>query len=119
MAHPVKDINDRRTGRRFPLRLAVKYRSIGSSSLSDWADGESVNISSTGVLFTSREAVPPGQIIEAFVAWPVFLDKRVPLKLVLSGAIVRCAGDHTAMHFQRYEFKTCHTPSELTLKAAT
>lgn len=104
--------SDRRASRRFPLRLAVRYRPIGSALNSEWTATESVNISSTGVLFTTTETVQLGQTIEASVTWPVFLDKYIPLKLVLNGAIVRSAGDHTAMHIERYEFKTCMGPSE-------
>lgn len=73
---------------------------------------ESLNISSTGLLFTTTEAVQPGQGIEAFIAWPVCLDNRIPLKLVIKGSIVRNAGDHTAVCFERYEFKTSQMPSE-------
>lgn len=103
---------DRRTSRRFPLRLAVRYRRTGSSPVSNWMSSESLNISSTGLLFTTTEAVQPGQGIEAFIAWPVCLDNRIPLKLVIKGSIVRNAGDHTAVCFERYEFKTSQMPSE-------
>jgi hypothetical protein len=112
----IGDINDRRTSRRFPLRLALRYRRTGSSPASNWMSGESLNISSTGLLFTTTEAVQPGQGIEAFVAWPVCLDKRIPLKLVIKGSIVRNTGDHTAICFERYEFKTSQMPPDANLK---
>jgi len=113
----IGDINDRRASRRFPLRLAVKYRRVGSSSISNWISSESLNISSSGLLFTTNEAVLPGQSIEAFIAWPVCLDNRIPLKLVIKGSIVRKTGDHTAICFERYEFKTSQMPSDGNFKA--
>jgi hypothetical protein len=106
---------DRRTSRRFPLHLAVRYRSVGPSVPSDWTVAESVNISSAGLLFKTAEAVIPGQAVEAFIAWPVFLDKHIPLKLAIKGRVVRNTGDHTAMCVETYEFRTCHT-SDSSLK---
>jgi hypothetical protein len=103
---PIRDANERRTSRRFPLRLAIKYRWLGSSTGSDWASSESLNISSSGLLFTTSEALSPGQAVEAFIAWPVWLDKRIPLKLVIRGPVVRNVGDQSAIRFERYEFKT-------------
>jgi hypothetical protein len=105
---------DRRKGQRFPLRLSVWYRSIESPVSSNWTVGESVNISRTGLLFSTPEPVIPGQRVEALIAWPVFLDKRIPLKLFIRGAIVRSAGEGTAMSFGKYEFRTCRTPSGTT-----
>lgn len=110
---------DRRASRRFPLRLAVKYRPVGSASISEWTATESVDISSTGVLFTTPDTVQLGQSIEASVAWPVYLDKYVPLKLVLHGSIVRSAGEKAAMHIEKYEFRTSLIKSEANLKAAS
>jgi hypothetical protein len=98
--------SDRRMSRRFPLRLAVRYRPIGSRDAGDWTAGESVNISSGGVLFTTTEAIQQGQPVEALVSWPVFLDKHIPLKLVVKGHIVRRDGEGAAMHFETYEFRT-------------
>lgn len=100
------DGKDRRASQRFPLQLAVRYRLIGSSTPARWTNGESVNISSSGILFQGAETVVPGQGIEAFVAWPVSLDNRVPLKLAVKGPVVRAEGNHTAIRFERYEFKT-------------
>lgn len=97
---------DRRASQRFPLQLAVRYRLIGTRTPSRWTVAQSVNISSSGILFQSDEDIPLGQGIEAFVAWPVALDNRVPLKLAVKGPVVRCEGHYAAVRFERYEFKT-------------
>jgi hypothetical protein len=73
---------------------------------------ESLNISSTGLLFTTNEPVRTGQGIEACISWPVCLDRRVPLKLVIKGSIVRNSGDQSAVCFERYEFKTSQMPPD-------
>jgi len=113
-AVPAPATADRRTRSRFPLRLAVSYRRIGSPV--KWVSSESLNISSTGLLFTTNETVLPGQGIEAFIAWPVCLDNRVALKLVIKGCIVRNVGDQSAVCFERYEFKTSQMPANANLR---
>lgn len=108
---------DRRASRRFPLRLALKYRSLGPAP-SEWIVSESVDISSGGLLFRTQEAVPPGQPIEAWISWPMFLDKHVPLRLATRGAVVRNSAGGCAMRFETYEFRTCHV-SEINMRPET
>jgi hypothetical protein len=103
---------ERRASRRFPLRLSLKYRPIGCPANSNWSLSESVNISSAGLLFTTSEAVAPGQAIEALIAWPAALDRHVKLSLAIKGRVVRCAPEGTAMRFNTYEFRTCQRASE-------
>jgi hypothetical protein len=110
-----KAAQDRRTGHRFPLRLAVRFRTVGAPTGSTWTVGESVNISRAGLLFTTPETVTPGETVEASVAWPVFLDNHVALKLVIKGPIVRNSGNRIAMCFETYEFRTSQTSSESNL----
>ena len=97
---------DRRASHRFPLHLPIRYRMLGPSQSVEWLSSESVNISSGGLYFRTAEAVPPGQNLEAFVAWPLLLDKHIPLRLVTKGPVVRNDGIGTAMRFETYEFRT-------------
>lgn len=99
---------DRRGALRFPLKLTIKYRLLGASKTPDWILSESVNISSGGIFFRTPEAVPPGQGVEAYVAWPALLDKHIPLRLVTKGAVVRNDGVGIAIRFETYEFRTGH-----------
>jgi hypothetical protein len=97
---------DRRSRQRFPLHLALRYRRAKSRVVSDWTTSQSLNISSTGLFFMTPELLPQGEAVEAFLVWPVSLDNRVPLKLILKGSIARTDGDRAAMRFETYEFKT-------------
>lgn len=99
---------ERRASYRFPLRLPIRYRTVGSRRASEWVLSESVNISSGGLFFRTAEALAPGQSLEAFVAWPLLLDKHIPLRLVTKGPAVRNDGLGTAMRFETYEFRTGH-----------
>ncbi len=102
----VLGLPDRRDSVRFPLRLTIKYRLLGSSKMSDWMVTQTVNVSSGGVFFVTAEAVLPGQSLEAYLAWPALLDKHIPLRLATKGAVVRNDGLGIAMRFETYEFRT-------------
>ena len=105
----LRKVNDRRTKLRFPLKLGMRYRALNGAGVRDWRSGESLNFSSTGLLFTSGEKLAPGQDLEALVDWPVRLDNRVPLGLAIRGTIVRIAGDQMGMLFDNYEFRLRHS----------
>ena len=97
---------DRRTNARFPSRLAVSYQALEHPFLSGVATGETLNISSKGLLFTTEEALQPGQLLQVSVDWPAMLDNQVPLKLVAEGRIVRNINGQAAMRIDKYEFRT-------------
>ncbi|HEY3826269.1 MAG TPA: hypothetical protein VGL82_17005 [Bryobacteraceae bacterium] len=67
--------------------------------------GESLKISSKDFVFTTPETILPGQILEVFVDWPVLLDNRIRLTLVLEGRVVS-SDPHIAMRIEKYQFKT-------------
>jgi hypothetical protein len=105
--HPPAGIADRRTASRFPLRLAIRCRGIGPfQSLDPITLGESLNVSSKGLLFSSSHVFLPGQVIEVFIEWPILLENRIRLTLVAEGIVVRSAGTHTAVSVKKYQFKT-------------
>lgn len=111
--HLMRVIADRRGNRRFSLRMAIKCRQIEPPFTRNRViAGESLNISSKGLLFTTTEAFQPGQIVEASIDWPVRLENRVRLALVVEGSIVRRADDYAAMRIDKYEFRTRGAPAE-------
>jgi hypothetical protein len=96
---------DRRSRKRFPLRMGMWFRPAGQRLPVEWTAGESVNLSSTGLLFSSGDRVSPGQQIEALIDWPARLNNCVDLRLAVEGTIVRSAGEKAAMRVDRYEFQ--------------
>ena len=102
-----QDAPDRRSRQRFSLRLPGRFGRIGPRSLLDRiVIGQSVNFSSTGLLFTTSEAFLPGQAVKACIDWPIRLHHRVRLTLIVEGLVVRSKGNYTAMHIEKYQFKT-------------
>jgi hypothetical protein len=102
-----EDSGDRRRSSRFALRLAVKYKQMEPAvALDGNCMGETVNISSSGLLFRASEAVDAGQFVKASIDWPARLNDNVRLTLVVEGPVVRKIGDHAAMRIEKYEFRT-------------
>ena len=103
-----RGLADRRGCRRYSLRLTVRcWRLAPQFRLDRISVGESLNISSTGLLFTISESFLAGQVVEAFIDWPMRLDQGVRLRLVVKGAVVRSTGNYAAMHIEKYQFRTC------------
>jgi hypothetical protein len=103
---------DRRSKRRFPLRMGMWFRPVGASFPADWTAGEILNLSSTGLLFSGPDAVLPRQRIEALIDWPVALKNRGGLRLALEGVIVRSIDAKTAMRVEHYEFRLSNTTQQ-------
>src|SRR6202022_2302441 len=102
-----EDRDERRSCDRFPIERDVRYKVFGThKNVIQFGLGKSLNISSSGVLFTTESILPQGQRVELAVSWPVLLNDMLPLKLVASGILVRSQGTQAAMSIDKYEFKT-------------
>ena len=99
--------DERRACDRFPIERDVRYKIFGiHRNVVQIGLGKSLNISSSGVLFTTELILREGQRVELAVSWPVLLNNALPLKLVASGRLVRSQGTQAAMSIHKYEFKT-------------
>jgi hypothetical protein len=103
---------ERRNNGRFPLREEATYREIQSKSPAVSGTGETLNMGSGGILFTTRERLPVGRTVEVAVNWPAKLGGTCPLKFVAVGRVVRSEETHAAVRIQRYEFRTRAIRSE-------
>ncbi|SPE41814.1 Type IV pilus assembly PilZ [Candidatus Sulfopaludibacter sp. SbA3] len=98
---------DRRGSSRFPVREEVRYKILQHSKAQPWiGNGQTLNIGSGGILFTTEEHLPVGRSIEISVNWPARLDGTCPLKFVATGRIVRSDAFKAAVRIERYQFKT-------------
>lgn len=98
--------SERRGAARFPIEQEVRYKVYGRNTV-ETGKGRTVNISSGGVLFTTNRGLRAGDRLELSVNWPAQLDNKCPLKLVLTGRIVRVEGEqHAAIAVDHYEFRT-------------
>lgn len=101
------DGTNRRRSTRFPIERDIRYVAVGRQRLvSDGGTGRTVNISSHGVLFTTKDQLITGSRIKVYIDWPVQLNDRCNLKLVASGRVVRWEHGKAAMDIEQYEFRT-------------
>ncbi len=105
--HPHNNIQaDRRHSDRFPIEREVRYRVLSKRGGDEAGDGRTINISSSGVLFTSQHLLLPGRRLELSISWPAQLNNKVALKLVARGRVVRFEEGRAAIEIQQYEFRT-------------
>lgn len=97
---------DRRANDRFPIVREVRYKVLNSKGAVEIGTGQTINISSTGVLFKAQSPLPPGKRLEISISWPAQLDGKCSLKLVARGRIIRCQGTTVALEIDKYEFRT-------------
>ena len=89
---------------RFPLALQVSYRSLFPEGMA--GAGETVNFSSSAVLFTVERELPVGMSLELIVRWPALLERSIPLQVSLFGTTVRATGDRAVLKIDKHEFRT-------------
>jgi hypothetical protein len=102
--------SDRRRSDRFAIEREIRYRALNKRGGEEAGEGKTVNMSSSGVLFTSPQILRPGRRIELAISWPAQLNNKCALKLVARGRIVRFENGLAAMEIQQYEFRTQSAP---------
>jgi hypothetical protein len=98
--------SERRSHRRFPIHLHIEYRLLGAPRTEPHGLGQTLNISSTGVLIEGENDLRADCPLELLMDWPFLLDGVCSLRLVARGRVVRTDGRHLAVEIMRYEFRT-------------
>jgi hypothetical protein len=93
---------EQRKNQRFDLRLPFEI--IGGARRAK-SKGETKNVSSAGVLFTSQAPIEVGESIEYLITFPRVPGSRVDVRLRCIGKVVRSAAPSAyAATLERYEF---------------
>jgi c-di-GMP-binding flagellar brake protein YcgR len=101
---------ERRRSSRFPIEREVRYKTLNQRTEILSGNGRTLNISSSGVLFTSDHDLPVGTRLELSISWPAQLNDRCLLNLVARGRITRHNKGQLALQIQQYEFRTTSRP---------
>jgi hypothetical protein len=104
-------INERRRSSRFPIEREVRYKTLNQRTEILSGSGKTLNISSSGVLFTSDHDLPIGTRLEVSISWPAQLNEKCLLNLVARGRITRHHQGQLALQIQQYEFRTQSRPA--------
>ncbi|HUA18163.1 MAG TPA: PilZ domain-containing protein [Bryobacteraceae bacterium] len=96
---------ERRSKMRYPLELNVRYQTLETRAASAGA-GQTVNMSSNGLLVACHAAPDEGTRLRLTVEWPSLLNGSTPLQLVTVGSVVRATDSNFAVAFENYQFRT-------------
>ena len=104
--------SERRRSSRFPIERELRYKTLNQRAEILSGNGKTLNISSSGVLFTSDHELPVGTRLEVSISWPAQLNERCLLNLVARGRVARYAKGQLALQIQQYEFRTQSRPGQ-------
>jgi hypothetical protein len=68
--------------------------------------GQTIDLSSSGLRFATKVPLVPGVKVKVSIDWPVLLEERVQLQLIVTGAVVWSSGTETAIQIGRHDFRT-------------
>jgi hypothetical protein len=89
--------SERRRSSRFPIERELRYKTFNQRAEILAGSGKTLNISSSGVLFTSDHDLPVGTRLEVSISWPAQLNEKCLLNLVARGRITRCKFSNTSL----------------------
>lgn len=111
MDAPEMPSTERRRSSRFPIEREIRYKTLNQRTELLVGVGKTLNISSSGVLFTCEHDMPVGTRLEVTISWPAQLNDRCLLNLVARGRVTRHAKGQLALQIQQYEFRTQSLPA--------
>jgi hypothetical protein len=97
---------DRRLNLRYPIAIPLKYKLLRSGKVVKTGQGQTLNLSSSGVLMECDVALPKGAVVELSLAWPARIDGKVGLSLVATGTTLRTTARGTAVVLSQHHFRT-------------
>ena len=97
---------ERRDKVRFPMQRELRYKLLEGDNIIGSGTGNTCNMSSGGVAFTTERPMATGVFIELSISWPVLLEDRCPMRLIVFGRVVRSGAYRTACTVDKYEFRT-------------
>ena len=97
---------ERRASVRFPLTLDVRYSVSHRRAPVETSSGQLIDLSSSGLRFLAQGHVEPGLRLDVSIDWPVLLDGRVQLQLIVTGVVVWSSGTEITLQIQRHDFRT-------------
>ena len=101
----MEHLSDRRDNRRYEIRLPLHYSVSQKGAMPRSGSGTTCDLSTGGLSFRCRRALPVGTHIEMSVEWPPRFGDIYPIDLVMTGFIVRSTGGRTAVRVSSRKFR--------------
>lgn len=89
----------------YPICVDLQFKVI-SSRRQCTGSGRTTRVGSRAIEFDTDQSIPAGSRLEISVCWPVLLDDRVSLQLVLCGRVTAANPTSARVEFERYNFRT-------------
>jgi hypothetical protein len=105
-ASPSKRSTERRAADRFAMALDLTCKLLRKRNTPPETAGNTIDVSSAGILFTTAQVLTPGNRVELSINWPVPLNDKCKLILVARGRVARIEQGRAAAQIQQYEFRT-------------
>ena len=96
---------ERRATDRFPVERDLHYK-LDSKSGRDSCIGKTINISGTGVCFSSEDPPSVGTPLVIAISCPNEEDAEAGMKLLAKGRVVRSDANSAAIEVEEFEFRT-------------
>jgi len=103
---------ERRTQRRFDVRLTVHYRVSQKWVMARVGTGTTCEMSAGGLSFRCRKPLPVGSHIELVIDWPAKYSDIYPIDLQATGFVVRCERGRAAVRVMSHKFHVVTEPAE-------
>jgi hypothetical protein len=97
---------ERRSKHRFDMQREMRYKITGDGMPSAAGTGQTINMCSGGVAFAAEHKIQAGSFVELSINWPVLLDDRCPMRLIVFGRVLRVSGQKAVCSIDKYEFRT-------------
>ena len=102
--------SERRRNRRYDMRLPVHYRVAEKGVMPRTGTGTTCDLSTHGLSFRCRRALPVGAHIELVVDWPSKFGEMYPIELQATGFVVRSNGGRIAVQVTSRKFHVNAVP---------
>ena len=96
---------ERRSHRRYPVRLSLRYRLSRNGTILLEGDGTTHDFSAGGVFVCTDRVLPEGFEIELWMDWPVKMNGGPFLCVNLAGRVVRGSQAGSAVRIEQSEFR--------------
>src|SRR6266567_4395907 len=101
-----KKANDRRRKFRFGIQREIRYKLVEDGVLQASGTGNTLDMCSGGVAFSTEQALKPRAFAELSISWPILLHETCPMRLIVFGRILRSSGGVAVCSIDKYEFRT-------------
>ena len=91
----------------YPLQLDLHYRLVSTGTRAPvWGSGRTITFGSHEIVFAGDESLPGNASVQLSVCWPVLLDNRIRLQLVIEGRVTRVEGATFTVRIGKYHYRT-------------